>query len=362
MFQLITQISEVDFFQTKEKSLLYAKKDGKFYFNTKEIVIHKPITGGSLLSEDYIIVNTENEQIILDSLFTLIKQIDNKTLITDIFYNVPSNKVISFNTEFLKNGDINCHWGALNILADNIIDDFNITTPYCNPLVIKKNRIYFHFHNKKIVCYEIRTGQTLWSFELDTKYNWFAVNTDEERENDILKFVSTYDNNIWMCLGSGKLLAISSETGKAKYYLTSPTKFINKQFDFPDEEVGVFGYGTQFDISQSIIFGSISTYYGEVDLKSPLDEYFMYDISTSCKQHKIQMDRMVGFEGDEIYFYEGGSNNRFGVFSRSKKEIIWSSEIPEAKDQFPAIKKMEYSNSKLYILDYFDTLHIFEKE
>ena len=119
---------------------------------------------------------------------------------------------------------------------------------------------------------------------------------------------------------------------------------------------------TFLDEEKGIIFSLNLHFYIEYDLNSNKNHFDSYSFKSSSDKNGLHLNHIGGYDTENIYAYEGSKNNRFAVFSREKKEIIWSEEIPEAKDKFPAIRNLQYGAGKLYVLDHYNTLHIFEEE
>jgi len=219
----------------------------------------------------------------------------------------------------------------------------------------------FVIGNLSNVLYAIslQTEKELWNHTLPEKYNWKSgLGNKHERQFD--KVIGVYNEKLFVVLNSGIIQIIDVNNGRLideLIHAKNQNEILPIEKGF--ERVNIFNCYSVFD-NQGKIFGTKSKYYWEIDITN--HEFLLYDCTETCNEHQMELDKIAGFEGDEVYFYDGGSNNKFGVFSRSKKEIIWSSEIEETKGLFPAIRDMQYANNKIFVLDLHNTLHIFEQE
>jgi hypothetical protein len=53
---------------------------------------------------------------------------------------------------------------------------------------------------------------------------------------------------------------------------------------------------------------------------------------------------------------------KIGIFDRNKKEVIWSRSLGIDKEGIAQILEMKMDGDKWYVLDRYNTLHVFEKE
>ncbi|MDY0985848.1 hypothetical protein SOM12_00325 [Flavobacterium sp. CFBP9031] len=227
------------------------------------------------------------------------------------------------------------------------------------------NNNFFSLASNLISLNEIVNSRILWQYDLTTKYNWKqkADYIDEppvEKQAEVIKFLGVYKNELWMILNSGALLALNTETGEESRYIKNG-KMILGESEFEDFK-GYFGYDTVLDEKDGLIFNLSRHFYAVFDINSKNDFFDSYSFKESSIKHKLNLNYIGGHDADRIFAYEGSDNNRFAVFDRAKKEIIWSGEIEDAKNKFPAIRSMKYGGDKIYVLDHNSTLHIFERE
>lgn len=226
-------------------------------------------------------------------------------------------------------------------------------------LVYKKNKY-------ELVLLDDSTGQALWVFNLpETKYDWETKGAyGRAHKGEISKIIGENSGIIWIALNSGRLLGITSSSGEKNYELLFPN--ISSE-DFSNDQ-GVFLYGlhTKLDKKRCVLFGMVFHYYWETDLRDPENTYICYDISKTCLEHGINFNNLQYqcHVSDEIFF----AQNEFaqdpsyvGIFNRDTREVIWTSRELGEEGIFKGVRKVEYSEGRLYVLDRAQTLHVFER-
>jgi hypothetical protein len=240
------------------------------------------------------------------------------------------------------------------LILDNIYDN----------VITYTDEILFLGNKKELYAYSIPAVKTLWRFLTLSDYNWMQKSIYEnvpthEKEAEIVKFLCLYKDLLWMILNGGSLLALDVNTGEAKKHIHQgksngeKSKLLDKAW---------FLYDAFFDEKEGKIINLFQDYYLEYDLEKG-EDYFEYTtFKESSQTFGLELNRIAGHDEENIYAWEGSDNNRFAVFSRQKKEITFSEEIGETKYKFPAIRDMQYGEGKIYVLDYHNTLHVFEQE
>lgn len=336
--------------------------------NNKIVNITKCIiqdTNSYYLTDKTIVINGNKEIKLKDNFFGEF-YVNNGELVVQSFYG-----------SFVYN-DIQIE-GYYNYLDNKEVSYINKENGYLyvkvNDLFVKthiKKNLY-HYHNyynlleNSIICYNLLfpIENILWQYDLSTKYNWqqkadYIDDPDVEKQAEVIKFLGVYKNELWLVLNNGALLALDIETGTESRYIKEG-KMIVGESDYEDFK-GYFGYDTVIDEENGLIFNLSRHFYIEYNLKSENTYFDSYSFKESSQKHKLNLNYVGGFDEEYIYSYEGSDNNRFAIFSREKKEIIWSSEIEEVKGKFPAIRDLQYGAGKIYVLDHDNTLHIFERE
>ena len=207
----------------------------------------------------------------------------------------------------------------------------------------------------------LESGKEIWNYQLSENYRWKDA-SGESHTGEYYKLIGLSNNIFWCVLNSGVIIGLNIETGQVEYELCHPiiyphSKIINEGF----EKVNIFNRHSIMSEDRSEILGMQGHFYWEINLENPVEEFTMYSIKDSCEEHHISLNDTFCLNDNEVYFYEGGYSNRFGIFCRNKKAIIWSSDLPEVKGKFPAIRKMDYTNYRIYIQDFYNSLHVIEK-
>jgi len=218
-----------------------------------------------------------------------------------------------------------------------------------------------NIEKKSIVAISLESGNQLWQFNLLKNNDWLTREGDE-MICEFHRIIGISENILWTVLNSGVLLGIDIKSGEKKYELCQPNLFPkNYQIAEGFENVNIFNRNSFLDEKNNQIFGINGFYYWEIGLDKPEEQFTMYDIQDSCVENGLELNNLASWSGEQIWFFHGGKNNRFGVLSRKNKLIEWSGEIKEVANQFPSIRKMECTDDRIFIQDYFNTLHIFQK-
>ena len=192
----------------------------------------------------------------------------------------------------------------------------------------------------------------LWQYSLDKKSYVSA-------ELEIIKFLGVYKNNICFVLNKG-LLVLDINSGKEIHFILKGENL--KGNSFQGDLKGFFGYDTILDVSRGIIFNLNLYFYLEYDLNSNKNLFDSYSFRKEDNNNNLYLNNIGGYDDKYIYAFEGRDSNRFAVLDREKKEVIWSSELLQKRNEISYIIDMQISGNNIYILDSNHTLHIFERE
>lgn len=339
-----------------KESYVYSSSDDSLFY--EDTLLIKNIDGASIykISDNLIqIFDTEKGYYYLNDRFNVVKS---------NFYIIPNKK---YKFLIAQASPIRISMGvykkSIYFLNENltneeglIIDDnYNDLITYTEKILILGNR-------NELYGYNIQPFNPLWHYDLGTKYNYkeadYQGEPPVEVQAEVIKFLGVYKNELWLVLNSG-LLALNIETGTETRYIKEGKMAVGEPF-FEDFK-GYFGYDTFLDEEKGIIFSLNLHFYIEYDLNSNKNHFDSYSFKASSEKNGLHLNQIGGYDTENIYAYEGSDNNRFAIFSREKKEIIWSEEIPESKDKFPAIRDLQYGAGKIYVLDHYNTLHIFDR-
>lgn len=366
MFSSIDKIKLKDFpfgeYKVLDNLFCYLSDDNKIVLKLNDFIVfeYNFLSINLLrLTEKFLIFSNEFNDV---KLFNI-----DKSEIEDIKFNEKDISINNFQNFNTSNWIVYKQLNLLEVLAGIYsVDNHNIVY-YKNdfyPYTILDNKIFGLLNKNNIFLYN-HNGLIKWQYDLSTKYNWqqradYIDEPDVEKQAEVIKFLGVYKNELWLVLNSGALLALNIETGTESRYIKEG-KMIVGESDFENFK-GYFGYDTVLDEESGLIFNLSRHFYLEYNLNSANSYFDSYSFKESSQEHKLNLNYVGGFDEEYIYSYEGSDNNCFAIFSRAKKEIIWSSEIEEVKGRFPAIRDLQYGAGKIYVLDHDNTLHIFEKE
>ena len=205
---------------------------------------------------------------------------------------------------------------------------------------------------KRNVILKNMENSIIWQYSLEKKGSVSA-------ELEIIKFLGVYKNNICFVLNKG-LLVLDINSGKEIHFILKGENL--KGNSFQGDLKGFFGYDTILDVSRGIIFNLNLYFYLEYDLNSNKNLFDSYSFRKEDNNNNLYLNNIGGYDDKYIYAFEGRDSNRFAVLDREKKEVIWSSELLQKRNEISYIIDMQISGNNIYILDSNHTLHIFERE
>ena len=252
------------------------------------------------------------------------------------------------------------------------VDTLRIQWTSKNPSLRFEGDLVISEFDKGFNLYEQESGRVLWSYALpDSKYDWYNLGSVYISERsvpikaEIKKILGTFNEILWISLNSGRLLGLDIHTGDLRHDLAIPANFF----------AYISGYVNQFDSAadslldekRGIIFGLHLTYYWEINLINPENEYILYDISEQCNKKLIGGNEIAAdlvWRNEEIFFYQWSfaqDPSYVGIFNRNTRQITWTSRELGEEGIFKGVNKVEFSENRLYVLDRANTLHIFER-
>jgi hypothetical protein len=240
-------------------------------------------------------------------------------------------------------------YGISQLNIDNTITDlyqtkeFRIIKKYDEFVVgINENTLFFN---------RISNATSLWQFPLSSLDNKiFAVNEPDE----LNKILGVAHGNLWFSTKGYKLVALDVNTGKVIY----------------ENE----GFGLTFDTLTQNIFSLSSNIITIINTKTLLVEesynYLEADPSGIGKYQHIFSPLLQGkyftFIAEKKEDY--GGSRRVGIFDYTLRKLIWEHEVFSqeemnmCKNKLVPTNPLFMSGNKLYIKDFKNNLHIFEKE
>jgi hypothetical protein len=188
------------------------------------------------------------------------------------------------------------------------------------------------------------SGEVLWRLDLG-KYN-LEIDPSKVYDRRIKQAIGIFDGVFFIQIGVNIILGVDVLSGKEAFrheYDRKKWFFVNLSIDKST--------GTLFNLGYLHYF----------ELHIPSGQFEIFPLAEQTKKFQIETNRIGGWQGDRIYFWEGSTNNRFAIFERSSRSIIDVGVIEERADMFPAIRDIKYWNHKIYVLDPSETLNIFEE-
>ena len=219
--------------------------------------------------------------------------------------------------------------------------------------------------NKGVFCQNLKSlDSTNWEYEIpkayERKFHNFVTMKEDVKIPSVDKILGVYKNLVWLVLNTGQFIALDLQTGQEVHSFWRATTGWNAPFD---DSMGFnfLNCYSELDPDKGIIFGFRSHYYWEIDLKDPSTQFIVYDWELDAKHHNILNSASLGYywEGDYIYFYETERSKKLGIFSRSRRSLVWSSKLEEIKGTF---QKILYYQGQILILDSGSQLHFIPTE
>ncbi|MFS4491325.1 hypothetical protein [Maribacter sp. 2308TA10-17] len=294
-----------------------------------------------LFNGDIVLVNT-NER------FVVIQTQSSGTIIIDKAtnnqYKVDKNGPIISNNMLLL-GKWNEDFSVRILYAWDFIKDAKVwkkESYFGKPFLCEGN--LFGSLKSKLFRIDPNTGESIWHLDLFKKNNSYTMNS-ESTPIDIQEYIGLHNGCLYFKAGNKLIIGVSVESGKEKF-----------NYEYTDEDVVLDNLC--LDVDKGVIFSIGSSKYFELNLSSNLAK--VHSLKEDAQKYKIETTRLGSWEGNLIYFWEGGGNPKFGVFDRETKKIKFV-QILEVNG-YPAIKEIKHGQEKVYVLDGGNRLHVFEKE
>lgn len=352
----IKDFNNISFFKVENLGFfIYGKAINTFLNNEFESVFIMPMLPNYQVvgCSDYYIVFTDFESTLIFSHSEEIFNSANYGYLTnhkDLFLveNYQLNTILFFDIKSKLFNSTNIqHWGQ---------------SYWSNHLFIQRK--------KHITSYSLINFTSFWHYELPERvYNvqrrtGYIDKPFEEVNAEILKILGVYSGALYIVLNSGRIIGLEENTGQEVFTKIEPDQLT---LNYENERIytpTILWLNTQMDSENGIIFGLLGDFYAEIDLKNSLKAYKVYDIGYQSNTKKIKCTNWGVWQGDEIFFGETNFAKepaRVGIFNRKTKQVTWTSDELGEEGVFKGLRKIDYAQNKLYILDMENTLHIFER-
>lgn len=199
--------------------------------------------------------------------------------------------------------------------------------------------------SSSIEAVSLPDGKLLWVFNASQKYQ----HSGQDQPEEVSHFLGTYELELWFVLSSGKLIALSAETGELIHELNER------------EQGEMYTPLVQFDKNQ--IIGLRGKCYLNIDLKNEKPQRVYTDVSLSMTAHTIESsyrNQLFPYDDDFIYFCDD-RQGKIGAFDRKGLKVVWSYQLETEHEGIAQILEMKYAKDHWYVLDRHHILHIFER-
>ncbi|SEI68663.1 hypothetical protein SAMN04488018_10357 [Myroides marinus] len=360
MFKKIKSFEKVSFYKLRGNDCIIKYSDNSLYVNNFKVF--ENVGNQYLIMNDNILVFL-NKQYTKQYLFDLgnksLKSIDNFLAIgKDV---IDGNKCL---TKKMSNDFLSWQLVSYDIKEDVIVEEYSI-----------RDTLYTYYFDSKIIYQEgedlvLRSllGEYLWKFPLSE----LGVDPYEPQKVDSIKdILGVVSNNFWIYTRAGRLICLDLNTGVIKRKISgnpldSIVEYHNTQGlgrCYLDEKTGNI-----VSIS-SICFQMIN---GETCTLESSCNYLDEDLLGIGKYKSIYAPL---HQGDYFTFIaekenDYGGSRYIGVFDYVKRKLVWDyevftqEEINQTRNKLVPPQKLYITEDgrKMYIKDFHDTLHVFERE
>lgn len=333
------KISNVLNYKISPEGFYFQKTDGIYHDNIKIIDLNSDFFGEFYLNSDNIII-----QYYLGS-FRIYK---NNVLKNEFvgFYNYLSNQSIMY----LNTNDNFIHF---------IIDYEDIKTNFKQNGYHIDSR-YFVVENSIFSAFTFPEAEPLWQFMLS------SLSKKDEKEYEVEKFIGVWKGQLLVTCKNQTVLSIDVNTGKLiKQWLAFPP------IEMDEYKLDAIPYSLvmQLDEKKGKAIGFNFFAYWEINLTTLTIK--SESLADTLKDNDLfGIKNLSGFTQDKTHYYvtaessfktnlERRLDNLIAINKKTLK-IDWVHQFGE--NEALGVNIPQYSNNKLYQLDWDNNLHIFEKE
>ncbi len=309
---------------------LFIWMDGKVYLNDKLIYDKKPKAVYFYQGIFFIVENNWTDSIYIDSVSGLSKThigidgmdcfIDKESILKNVWND---DFTVSIRQKF-------------NLITGTVVWESRIGHAFI------LDEYFFGVLGTKLCRINPDTGQPIWLLDLPENYGSYSINC-ENFPIDVQVYIGIYNNCIYIRAGNKLILGIDINNGEEKF-----------SYEYCGENVLLDNL--RLDIKKGVIFSIGRTNYFELNLLTKVAD--ILSIEETVKRNNVETTRLGAWKSNKVYFWEGGSNSKFGLFDRETKEIIFVHNLNVSV--YPAIKDIKHGHGKIYVLDGNNSLHIFE--
>lgn len=325
--QLIEILDGINDYDVSREELIW--KENKVLLNRK-----------LLLKGDVVLMNSNNALIVLQMEKTGTVIIDRATRTE---FQIESNGPI-ISSDFLLLGKWNDDYSSRLLFAWDFKKNTKVwesDSYFGKPFAI--DNCLFGSLRSNLYKINPNTGEPIWQLDLSQNHGVYHIN-NQEHVMDVQGYVGLYNGNLYIKAGNRLILGIDINSGEEVF-----------KYEYSGEDVLLDNLS--LDHKKGEIFSIGSSNYFELNLLSGKAE--ITSISSEVKKNDVETTKLGSWEGNLIYFWEGITSRRFGIFDKVSKTIKSVGDVQENESGFPSIKNVKHSKDRLYVLDGQNRLNIF---
>lgn len=227
--------------------------------------------------------------------------------------------------------------------------------------LFKVGEMIFGYDSQESELYHLNhSGQIVWKHRLARVYESF-----DSRPDHLHKILGVADTKLWFWTSNDRLIAVDMTTGSPVHQFPSPNSDRKNPGDIVIEHLGSYFFR---EADKTII--SISereVYILDAANAKRIENYPITDIYTnglSNFMHEIVFLEEVNKLSFITHPFDKPHYGYAGILDLEEKQILWIDDLaPSSSDTHIAPKQPAFeSGDKLYVKDFNDTLHIYQRE
>ena len=260
----------------------------------------------------------------------------------------------------------------------SVFDEYNLMNPITGEFLLSSHVPYkLYVENDVIIAYDNLRKKEIRRIDNSTEVLWSFPFVDLGEDNvympgevdHIVKMLGIVGDLLWFKTDFARLIALDITTGKPVYQLScNPADQEKPQYKI------VEGIGHCYLREDKAIIGISSSGFQAVDPSTAevIDRFFFKEadpdgIGTYRRVfHPLLQGDYFTFLGEKEGEYSG--IRKVGIFDYKARKLVWEGEVISEEEyratgnHLVAPQPLYMSGSKLYIRDFQDALHIFQRE
>lgn len=200
--------------------------------------------------------------------------------------------------------------------------------------------------NNELTCIERDNGKVAWNYKLIDNLSNEGGKTKFQA---IVGFIGT---ELWLALSNGQVLVLDVTTGRKICLLGSaePKAGVNPDA-FPVNRL-------KLDLPSGKVIGAVHHYLWVIDVETK--EWQFHDLRAVLAENKIEFNKDFVVDEDHIYFIDN-YHDKVGALNRKTLQLEGEYAFAAEAGQPVSPMDIQQDDSRLFVLDTKNTLHIFEK-